>query len=61
MSSNLAIDPDQFDRALDVRGERAKTATVTRALAEFIARRPQRKLLELKAGTRARRFMRLQA
>ena len=47
MSSNLAIDPDLLNRALAVGGERTKTATVTKALEEFIARRQQLKLLDL--------------
>lgn len=47
MATNLAIDPDLLDRALELGGERTKKATVTRALEEFIARRQQRKVLEL--------------
>jgi hypothetical protein len=47
MPTNLAIDPDLLDRALAVSGERTKKAAVTRALEEFIARREQKKLLEL--------------
>ncbi len=47
MATNLAIDPDLLDRALQVSGERTKRATVTRALEEFIARRQQRRVLEL--------------
>ena len=47
MATNLAIDPDLLDRALAVGGEKTKKATVTRALEEFIARREQRKILEL--------------
>jgi hypothetical protein len=50
MATNLAIDPDLLDRALEVSGERTKKAAVTRALEEFIARREQSKILEL-AGT----------
>jgi len=50
MATNLAIDPELLDRALAVGGEKTKKATVTRALEEFIARREQRKILEL-AGT----------
>jgi hypothetical protein len=45
--TNLAIDPDLLDKALAVSGERTKKAAVTRALEEFIARREQKKLLEL--------------
>ncbi len=47
MATNLAIDPDLLDRALAVSGEKTKKAAVTRALEEFIARREQRKILEL--------------
>jgi hypothetical protein len=48
MATNLSIDPDLLDRALEVSGERTKKAAVTRALEEFIARREQKALLELK-------------
>jgi Arc/MetJ family transcription regulator len=47
MATNLAIDPDLIERALEVSGERTKKAAVTKALQEFIARRRQRRLLEL--------------
>lgn len=47
MATNLAIDPDLLQRALEVSGEKTKKATVTRALTEFIARREQRRLLDL--------------
>lgn len=47
MATNLAIDPDLIDRALEVSGEKTKKAAVTLALREFIARREQRKLLDL--------------
>jgi Arc/MetJ family transcription regulator len=47
MATNLAIDPDLLDRALEVGGERTKKATVTKALEEFIVRRKQRQVLEL--------------
>ena len=47
MATNLSIDPDLLERALEVGGERTKKDTVTRALEEFIARRTQRRLLEL--------------
>jgi hypothetical protein len=47
MATHLAIDPDLLDRALEVSGEKTKTAAVTLALQEFIARRQQRKVLEL--------------
>lgn len=47
MATNLAIDPDLIERALAVSGERTKKAAVTKALEEFIARRKQKRLLEL--------------
>ena len=47
MATNLSIDPDLLDRALDLSGERTKKATVNRALEEFIARRTQSRLLDL--------------
>ncbi|EQD43629.1 hypothetical protein B1B_13723 [mine drainage metagenome] len=36
-----------MDRALEVSGERTKKAAVTKALQEFIARRQQRRVLDL--------------
>ena len=47
MATNLAIDPELLNRALEVGGEKTKKATVNRALQEFIARREQERLLEL--------------
>ena len=47
MATNLSIDPDLLDRALTVSGERTKKAAVTKALQEFIARRRQKRLLDL--------------
>jgi hypothetical protein len=47
VATNLAIDPHLLERAVAVSGERTKTAAVTRALKEFIARREQRRLVEL--------------
>jgi Arc/MetJ family transcription regulator len=47
MATNLDIDPDLLDRAVAVSGERTKKAVVTQALREFIARRKQRRLIEL--------------
>ncbi|MGH8863546.1 MAG: type II toxin-antitoxin system VapB family antitoxin [Burkholderiales bacterium] len=47
MATNLSIDPALIDLALEVSGERTKKAAVTRALEEFIARRRQRRLLDL--------------
>lgn len=47
MATNLSIDPDLLDRALEVSGEKTKKAAVTKALEEFIARRRQKRLLDL--------------
>ena len=47
MATNLAIDPDLIEKALQVSGEKTKKAAVTKALTEFIARREQKGLLEL--------------
>ena len=41
------LTPNLLDRALEVSGERTKKAAVTKALEEFIARRSQKRLLEL--------------
>ena len=47
MATNLSIDPDLLERALEVSGERTKKAAVTKALQEFIGRRRQKRLLDL--------------
>ncbi|MDE2811043.1 MAG: type II toxin-antitoxin system VapB family antitoxin [Gemmatimonadota bacterium] len=47
MATNLAIDPELLNKALEVGGEKTKKATVNRALQEFIARREQERLLDL--------------
>lgn len=47
MPTNLSIDPHLLDRALEISGERTKTAAVTRALEEFVARREQERIVEL--------------
>ena len=47
MATNLALDPQLIDRAVELSGEKTKKAAVTRALEEFIARRGQRRLIEL--------------
>lgn len=47
MATNLSIDPELIERALALSGERTKKAAVTKALQEFIARREQKRLLEL--------------
>ncbi len=47
MATNLAIDPELIERALEISGERTKKAAVTKAVQEFIARREQKRLAEL--------------
>ena len=47
MPTNLAIDPELLEQAVDLSGERTKTAAVTRALEEFVARRKQARLRKL--------------
>lgn len=47
MATNLQIDPDLMDRVLEVSGERTKKAAVTKALQEYVARRRQKRLLDL--------------
>ncbi len=47
MATNLAIDPDILERAVQVSGERTKRAAVTKALQEFIARREQQRVADL--------------
>ena len=47
MATNLSIDPELIERALEVSGERTKKAAVTKALQESIARRRQKRLLDL--------------
>jgi hypothetical protein len=47
MATNLSIDPELIELALELSGERTKKAAVTKALEEFIARRQQKRILEL--------------
>ena len=47
MATNLALDPQLIERALKVSGEKTKKAAVTRALEEFVARRSQKRLVDL--------------
>ena len=47
MATNLSIDQKLIEAALEVSGEKTKRAAVTRALEEFVARRRQKRLLEL--------------
>lgn len=47
MATNLDIDPKLLERALELSGQRTKTAAVRQALEEFVARREQARILEL--------------
>lgn len=47
MATNLAIDPQLLNEALELSGEKTKTRAVTVALEEFVARRKQSGLVEL--------------
>ena len=47
MATNLAISPELLERAVELSGKKTKTAAVTLALQEFIARREQGRLVEL--------------
>jgi len=49
VATNLVIDPDRFQRALQVSGERTRNAAVTRALDKSIARREQSRTAGLAA------------
>ncbi|QFP77593.1 type II toxin-antitoxin system VapB family antitoxin [Deinococcus sp. AJ005] len=47
MATNLQIDPQLLERALQVGGKRTKRETVNEALTEYIQRREQLKILDL--------------
>ena len=47
MSTKLEIDSELLEKAFEVSGEKTRKAAVTRALQEFIARREQKRLLDL--------------
>ena len=47
MPTNLSIDPELLERALELSGERTKKATVNKALLEFIAHREQKRIAGL--------------
>ena len=47
MATNLDIEPELLERAVKVSGAKSKAAAVRQALAEFIARREQARLLDL--------------
>lgn len=46
MATNLAIDPELLNHALEVSGARTKKEAVTIALQEFIARRERAKIVD---------------
>lgn len=47
MAVDVSIDPELLEKALKVGGEKTKRETVNKALREFIARREQKRLLQL--------------
>jgi hypothetical protein len=47
MPTNLAIDDELLEEALNLGGHRTKKATVNEALKEYIQRRKQLKILDL--------------
>ena len=47
MATNLDLDPRLVERAVALSGAPTKKAAVTAALQEFVARREQRRILEL--------------
>lgn len=47
MKTNVSIDPELLEQAQRVGGEKTKKATVEKALREFIARREQKRILDL--------------
>jgi hypothetical protein len=47
VATNPSIDPELIEQVLKVSGERTKKAAITRALQEFVARRRQKRLLDL--------------
>ena len=47
MATNLQIDPQLLDKALKIGGHRTKRETVNEALAEYVQRREQLKILDL--------------
>jgi Arc/MetJ family transcription regulator len=47
MPSNLALDDDLIEEAKRLGGHRTKRSAVNEALAEYVARRKRRKILDL--------------
>lgn len=50
MAENLEVDSELIERALEISDERTKESAVTKALQEFIARREQKRLVEIFGG-----------
>ena len=47
MATNLAIDPDLLNEALQISGLNTKKDTVNQALTEFVQRRKQQEIIKL--------------
>ncbi|OED36514.1 antitoxin [Chromatiales bacterium (ex Bugula neritina AB1)] len=47
MATNISIDPELLDKAMQVSGEKSKRAAVTQPLVEFIAKRERTRVKEL--------------
>ena len=47
MATNLAIDPELLDEALQIGGLKTKKDTVNQALTEFVQRRKQQEIIKL--------------
>jgi Arc/MetJ family transcription regulator len=47
MATNLAIDPDLLNEALQISGLNTKKDTVNQALTEFVQRRKQQEVIKL--------------
>jgi Arc/MetJ family transcription regulator len=47
MATNLAIDPELLDEALQIGGLTTKKDTVNQALTEFVQRRKQQEIIKL--------------
>jgi len=47
MATNLSIEPELLEKALEVSGEKTKKAAVTQALVEYIARRERPGIVDI--------------
>ncbi len=47
MATNLSIDPDLLEEALEIGGFNTKKDTVNQALKEFVQKRKQQEIIEL--------------